>query len=145
MDRLDNLIIKLSEFETTSMQLVKQTIRENEAFILALNYEDQLYDKGINRYSVKIQPPYAESTLRRKRNRNQTTSHVTLRDEGVFHKSFVIDYRADCFKIMTTDPVEVFLVARYGPEILGLTNENTNYIATTFVMPIILEHLKNII
>jgi len=144
MDKLRNLITKLKQFEGTLIQAIEKAIRDNEEFILALNYEDQLYDKGIRNDSKKIVPSYAESTIKRKKRKNQPTGRVTLRDENIFHRSFYIYYGSGNFEIMTTDPIEPFLTYRYGEQILGLTDENLRYVIEKIIAPVIIEKLKEL-
>lgn len=144
MDKLNNLITRLKQFENVLLMAIEKAIRDNEEFILALNYEDQLYDKGIDRDGKKLSPPYAESTIKRKKRKNQPTGRVTLRDENVFHRSFYIYYGTDNFQIMTTDPIEPFLTYRYGETILGLTDENLSYVIEKIIAPVIMEKLKEL-
>lgn len=144
MDKLNNLIDKLKSFEKELFEVIEKAIKDNEDFIIALNYEDQLYDKGIDRDGKKLTPPYAESTVKRKKRKNQPTGRVTLRDENVFHQSFYIYYGTDNFQIMTTDPIEPILTYRYGEELLGLTDENLQYVTEKFVAPAILEKMREL-
>ena len=144
MDKLRNMITKLKQIEGTLIQAIEKAIRDNEEFILALNYEDQLYGKGIRNDSKKIVPSYAESTIKRKKRKNQPTGRVTLRDENIFHRSFYIYYGSDNFEIMTTDPIEPFLTYRYGEQILGLTDENLRYVIEKIIAPVIIEKLKEL-
>lgn len=144
MRRLIDLIAKLKSFEKELLEVIEKAIRDNEDFIIALNYEDQLYDKGIDRDGKKLNPPYAPSTIKRKKRKNQPTGRVTLRDENVFHRSFYIYYGPDNFQIMTTDPIEPFLICRYGDEILGLTDENLRYVLEQFIAPAIMKKMKEL-
>ena len=67
MRKLDELISKLKSFEDEIIKVIEEAIRANEDFIVALNYEDQLYDSGVDRDDVPLKPPYAESTVKRKK------------------------------------------------------------------------------
>ena len=144
MRKLDELISRLKNFQDEMIKVIEDVIRENEDFIIALNYEDQLYDRGVDRDDVPLKPSYAESTIKRKKRKNQITSHVTLRDEGVFHKSFYIYYGEDNFEIMTSDPIEPILKWMYNEKILGLTDSNKQYVFEKIVFPAINEKIKSL-
>ena len=144
MRKLDDLISRLKNFEGEIIGVIEDVIRENEDFIIALNYEDQLYDRGVDRDDTPLKPPYAESTVKRKKRKNQITSHVTLRDEGIFHKSFYIYYGDDNFEIMTSDPIEPILKWMYNEKILGLTDANKRYVFEKIVAPAIENKLKKL-
>lgn len=144
MRKLDELISKLKSFEDEIIKVIEEAIRANEDFIVALNYEDQLYDGGVDRDDVPLKPPYAESTVKRKKRKNQITSHVTLRDEGIFHKSFYIYYGDDNFEIMTSDPIEPILKWMYNEKILGLTDTNKQYVFEKIIAPAIENKLKKL-
>lgn len=144
MDKLDNLISRLKNFEDELYRVIRKAIENNEEFILALNYEDQLYDKGIDRDGKKLTPEYAESTKKYKKRKNQPTGRVTLRDENVFHRSFYIYYGPDNIEIMTTDPIEGVLTWRYGDEIIGLTDENLQYVIDKYVSPVVTDLFKKL-
>ena len=145
MEKLQSTIKKLKALKRGLLTVVEKAIKDNEEFILALNYEDQLYDKGINSDGKQIKPDYATSTVSIKKRKGQPTNRVTLRNEGIFHKSFYIHYEADGFTITTTDPIQGVLTYNYGDEILGLTDENLYYVMERFVKPAIENKLKEVI
>ena len=144
MDRLDQLIDKLKGFDADILATIEAVVRENEATILDMNAEDQLFLKGIDRNGVSISDyaPYSEITKEIKRMKGQPTARVTLRDEGDFHSSFYIEYLADGFKIGAKDGKTEKLVKKYGNQILGLTDENVKELATEYIKPELNEKLK---
>lgn len=144
MEKVEALIDKLKAFEAKIPQVIEESIRENEDFIVALNYEDQLYDRGVDHNNKALKPPYADSTVSIKKRKHQPTNRVTLRDTGVFHRSFYIYFGSDNFEIMTSDPIEPFLTKRYGPPILGLTDKNLQYVKDRFIGPALRKQLKEL-
>lgn len=144
MEQIEALINGLKKFEEQIPQVIERSLQDNEDFILALNYEDQLFDRGVDSNSKALKPPYAESTVSIKKRKHQPTNRVTLRDTGVFHKSFYIYYGSDNFEIMTSDPIEPFLTNRYGPPILGLTDKNLQYVKDRFIGPALRKRIKEL-
>lgn len=146
MERLQILIDKLKRFEEEIFSAIEKALRENEAIIVEMNSEDQLYEKGINREGVSIASfaPYSPITIQIKREKGQPTNRVTLRDEGDFHYSFFIEFREDSFKIVADDWKTKQLIAGYGETILGLTDENFKDLALNYVAPEIIKLLKEL-
>lgn len=143
MQKLDNLISRLKSFEDEIIKVIEQVVRENEAIILDMNAEDQLYEKGIDRTGTFIADyaPYAPLTIEIKKLKGQPTSRVTLRDEGDFHRSFFIEYTTEGFQIKADDWKTSDLMKGYGDEILGLTDDNFAEFANDYVKPALAELL----
>lgn len=137
MEKLDNLIDRLRAIEDEALMLVENVIRENEHALLSLNSRDQLYDRGIDRNGVEIASyrPYAPMTIQIKREKGQPTNRVTLRDEGNFYASFYIIFGATGFEIAASDWKTEELIAKYGEEVLGLTDENVRLFAAEYIEP----------
>jgi hypothetical protein len=146
MKKLDDLISRLKSFDEEIMKVIEQVVHENEAIILDMNAEDQLFEKGITRKGVEIASfaPYAPLTIEIKKLKGQPTSRVTLRDEGDFHRSFYIEYQADGFQVKASDWKTEDLMFRYGEEVLGLTDENFHEFAVDYVKPALNELLKRL-
>lgn len=146
MDRIDNLRNKVSQFndDLTSGRLVKQIISNNEAYIVDMNAEEQLYEQGINRLGVKISDykPYAALTIEIKRIKGQPTNRVTLRDEGNFHSSFYVDAGDNQFEIKAADEKTSDLIRKYGRQILGLTDDNIKELIWEYIYPDLLRKAK---
>lgn len=127
--------------------LIKSIIKENEAYIVDMNSEVQLYEQGVNRLGVKISDyaPYSPVTIAIKKMKGQPTDRVTLRDEGDFHASFFIDADDTRFEIKANDEKTEFLIRKYGRQILGLTNEHIAELIHYYIYPDLLEQTKNIL
>lgn len=123
---IDKLIEKLSTFSEAIDGALPDIIRENEPFILDMNIEDQLYERGQTRLGVSIASfaPYAPSTIQYKKANRQPYDRVTLRDTEDFHKSFYLDIDSEKFEIKAKDWKADKLRSRYGDDIFGLSLDN---------------------
>lgn len=129
MDKIDNLIRAVSDFQNSTDALVIELFQKRERLATSLNVENQLYDSGIDSNGVALSPPYAESTKQRKRRKGQRIDHVTTRDTGDFHDSLLFDYRDTEIAVGSDDPKYIYLTNKYGNQILGLTMENIEVMA----------------
>lgn len=149
MDIIKDLIRKVNEVESGLKGgiYVKNIIKENEAYILDMNTEDQLFEKGVNNLNVQIKSymPYSQLTISIKRLKGQPYDRVTLRDTGEFHSSFYIEYNDDFFEIKAADEKTDDLIKRYGRYILGLTDENLKILIWEYVYPDIMEKVKKVL
>lgn len=136
-DALMRLRDRVEEFYKSINITIKEIIIENEAFIIDMNAEIQLYERGINRLGVDISSyePYSEVTIWIKKEKGQPYDRVTLRDEGEFEQSFFLDVRDLDFEIKAGDWKTEDLIKRYGSEILGLTDENRADVIWGYVYP----------
>lgn len=144
-----NIIGKLSErvrefYEGLSNgQYIAEIILDNEAYIVDMNAQEQLFEKGENALGISIAEyrPYSPMTLRIKAGKGQPTDRVTLRDEGDFESSFFVEVGNDRFEIKASDFKAEELSQKYG-DIMGLNNENKAELIWQYLYPAILEKLK---
>lgn len=143
---LKNRVIEL-EKGLTSGFLVQNIIYDNEAYIIDMNAEEQLYDEGINNLGVSIMDyaPYAPLTIAIKEEKGQPTNRVTLRDEGDFEQSFYLQVDDRQFEIKAADWKTEELIKKYGRQILGLTRENIAKLIWVYIFPDLLKKTKSII
>jgi len=142
MDKLDALIAKVTELQASIIETIIDAIRENEALILDMNTQDQLYEKGIYRDGEKLDG-YSPFTIHIKKQKGQPTNRTTLRDTGEFHESFYIEYTGDGFEIKASDPKTEELKEHWGVEIMGLSDENLDELTKVYVADKINEHFRN--
>ena len=118
-------------------------MRENEAVVIDMNAEEQLFERGENRLGVSIADyrPYSPVTIEEKRMRGQPYNRVTLRDTGDFESSFYIRYSGDSFEITASDGKTDDLVRKYGKEIFGLNRDNLDELIRTYMLPFLREKL----
>ena len=146
MTVIDDLINRIKSFEDGINEQIRLEIIEDEPYICDMNTEDQLYERGVDRNGTEISSyaPYAESTVWIKKQKGQPTTRVTLRDTGDFHRSFFVKAEEDSFSIEANDWKTEKLVRSYGPEIIGLTDENLNELIWEYIYPRLINSLREI-
>jgi hypothetical protein len=97
--------------------------------IIRINTEDQLEEEGIDSLGRKL-GDYAPSTIAYKRRKGQRYDHVTLKDEGDFYNSFNVKVNVNEIIIDADDSSKYNkpLFEVWGVDVLGLTDDNMNYI-----------------
>ena len=123
MDAIQEMIQAVTNFESRKDALLLDLVRYNEAAVISMNVDDQLY-QGIDAEGKEVAPPYQPSTVRHKIRNGRPYDRVTLRDEGDFHASFFVRYDADQFALDATDYKKQWLDRKYTPKIYGLTPAN---------------------
>lgn len=128
----------------TSGRLIQNIIWENEAYIVDMNAEEQLFEQGINRLGVEISDyaPYSPVTIEIKEAKGQPTNRVTLRDEGDFESSFFLEVGTKQFEIKASDWKTEELIKKYGRQILGLTDENIAILIRQYIYPDLMNEAK---
>lgn len=128
----------------TSGRLIQNIIWENEAYIVDMNAEEQLFEQGINRLGVEISDyaPYSPVTIEIKEAKGQPTNRVTLRDEGDFESSFFLEVGTKQFEIKASDWKTEELIKKYGRKILGLTDENIAILIWQYIYPDLMNEAK---
>lgn len=126
---IDILIERVEELERRTDEVILGEVRKNEAVVVKLNVDDQMYN-GLNGNGQKIRPPYKPSTIKQKRRKGQPHDRVTLRDTGEFHGSFLVKYGDGEFAIDADDPKRIWLLRKYGKDIFGLTDESVQKLLT---------------
>lgn len=123
MDVIQEMIQAVKNLEDRKDALLLDLVRDNEAAVISMNVDDQLY-QGIDADGQEVGPPYRAFTIAMKRIKGQPYDRVTLRDEGDFHASFFIRYGIDQFTLDASDWKRQKLDRKYGSEIFGLTPAN---------------------
>lgn len=146
MGKIDDLLKRVVKFndELTSGRLVQKIIWDNEAYIIDMNAEEQLFEQGINRLGVEISDyaPYSLVTIAIKEAKGQPTNRVTLRDEGDFESSFYLEVGDKQFEIKAADFKTEDLIKKYGRQILGLTDENISILIWKYIFPDLMAETK---
>lgn len=144
---IDDLIFKLRQAsQDIKTTVIRDAVIENEAIILDMNTQDQLFEKGITADNISIASyqPYRPNTITIKALKGQPTNRVTLKDEGDFYRSFYLEYYDDRVFITAGDDKAEKLAFKYGERIFGLTEENKTILAKEYIKPILIDYLKNI-
>lgn len=143
MNAIQSMIDALRDFRQRGGEYILGSVRENEAVVIDMNAEEQLFEKGENRLGVSIADyrPYSPVTIEEKRMRGQPYNRVTLRDTGDFESSFYIRYSGDSFEITASDWKTDDLVRKYGKEIFGLNRDNLDELIRSYILPFLREKL----
>lgn len=149
MKKITDLRKRVADFNEalTSGRLMQDIIWDNDAYIVDMNAEEQLYEQGINRLGVDIMDyaPYSPVTIEIKKALGQPTNRVTLRDEGDFESSFFLEVGDKQFEIKASDFKTEDLIKKYGRQILGLTKENIAVLIWQYIYPDLMEKAKNVL
>lgn len=123
---------------------VRNIVADNEALIISMNADSQLYKLGENRLGVSISSyaPYAPLTIMIKKAKGQPTDRVTLRDTGDFESSFYLDVEDTYFEITAADFKTEKLMHKYGKDIFGLNEENLRILIWDVVYPRMIDNVK---
>ena len=147
INRLKQLRERIKSFDENLYGHVKEIIVENEVYILNMNTQQQLYNKGINTLGIDIfsYAPYADSTIRMKKRTGRPHDRVTLYQTGNYHENFIIEAREDEFEIIPPEYPTKYWVGRYGKASFGLTNDHISKLKKEIVLPELLKKLKQTI
>ena len=149
MKRITDLRKRVADFNEalTSGRIIQNIIWDNEAYIVDLNAEEQLFEQGINRLGVEISDyaPYSPVTIAIKEAKGQPTNRVTLRDTGDFEASFFLEVGDKQFEIKASDFKTEDLIKKYGRQILGLTDENIAALIWQYIFPDLMKKAKNVL
>lgn len=146
MKKITDLRKRVADFNEalTSGRLMQDIIWSNDAYIVDMNAEEQLFERGINRLGVEIMDyaPYSPVTIEIKEALGQPTNRVTLRDEGDFESSFFLEVGDKQFEIKASDFKTEDLIKKYGRQILGLTDENIAILIWQYIYPDLMDEAK---
>ena len=146
MKKITDLRKRVADFNEalTAGRLMQDIIWNNDAYIVDMNAEEQLFERGVNRLGVEIMDyaPYSPVTIEIKEALGQPTNRVTLRDEGDFESSFFLEVGDKQFEIKASDFKTEDLIKKYGRQILGLTDENIAILIWQYIYPDLMDEAK---
>jgi hypothetical protein len=112
--------------------------------IIELNTIGQLYEQGVDSKDNSL-GLYSDFTIETKIFKNERFDHVTLKDTGSFYNSFKVTSDRGEITITANDVADydIPLTAKYGKDIIGLTDESLQIIIE-MIRPRIIQyvHLK---
>lgn len=126
---LRNLKYRLRSVKDSIPLYIEDAVRETSQVIVKAISQDQLYRRGINGKGIKIMDyePYKPMTIAIKQKKGQPTTRVTLKDTGSFYDNMYVAFvpgETGGFYVTSRDEKTDDLVAKYGPEIFRLTDDN---------------------
>jgi len=134
LSQLKGLIRNLKKIDTVMQAEISKFIRRESKNLVKLNIVNLLNgidSKGVplrfkkNRTtSLNFSKAYTAAYAKLKARRGGQTEHVDLRLFGGFHKSIeIVEVEHGKFVFISTSDIFPYLVANYGEEILGVTEE----------------------
>lgn len=115
----------------TAARIIEILVSQPELnnFIIELNTQDQLFKKGVDSKGATL-GTYSLFTIAEKQSKGQPTTHVTLKNEGLFYKTWVVTVvNGDIIIEADGDKDDKNLMDVYGEDIVGLIEENVQKIA----------------
>lgn len=147
LDAIENKLKKMQEARDNMPRFAIDALIENEAFVLDMIFEEQLYMEGVNGRNVPIMDfqPYSPATIWYKEQKGQPTDRVTLRDEGDFASDGDIERLDDLTaEVISRDWKSDHLQRKYGKEILILKPDNLNELREYYIKPELLKKMQEI-
>jgi hypothetical protein len=140
-EKLDKVITRLEALAGSKMEdFVENAAEENFHLMESLNRAQLM--EGIRSDGSKIEPPYAIKTTHIKRAKGQPYDRVTLYDEGDYQAAIkATDVNKKVIALESSDWKAEELIAKYGPNIEGLTDENIE-IASEAMLPSLEEQTR---
>lgn len=113
---------------------LRNIIKKNESKIVGL-VRTRLYRYGVDGDGKEILPTYSLRTINTKKEKGQISSHVTLRDEGLFYKGFYLELEKYDLILNSSDGKTSALLDKYGEAILYFTKQEKEYIINEIIDP----------
>ena len=142
LEKIRHLRSNLEQYQARLSDVVLDAVYEHEGEILDLVRDDQLTAQGIDGTGRPIRPIYTAFTRRIKRDKGQTTSHVTLRDTGETQDTMLMEYGANYFYPVATTPQVEGLYRKYGKRIFDLTPKSVSEAAKIVRPQVVKRSLK---
>lgn len=130
---INNLTYKLRKFKDILEDSLLECIQQDEGVIINLVQQQQLYDHGLSGKSggvwgrgieIMSYAPYAPRTIKNKKKAGQPYDRVTLKKTGKFYNGMYVHVDEDGFSVESSDSKTDLLTAKYGREILRLSDMN---------------------
>lgn len=138
------MLKKMEAFDTD--KIISATAKANEAEIVDLVFQEQLYEKGVMTDGSDT-PEYTPFTEQYKSNappgHDRKTDHMTFKDEGGFYSGGYLVVRRKSFSVDSKDSKRDELVNTYG-DMLGLTKESLEFTIKEYFKPAIQEAAKKV-
>jgi hypothetical protein len=128
-----DMIERLEQLKAGYETMISLSVEDTAAEFGRLNVEQMF--AGMLSNDEQIEPPYAESTIRRKRKKGQPYDRVTLRDTNEFHEAYRLQVINDYLVEDSDVPYAEYLEKRYTPQIWGLNDENQEEYVDNFLAP----------
>lgn len=131
-------IQRLDKIEADLENQAYRIIAEIQEKIIDFVRESQLYEKGIDGKGERLEP-YSAYTVALKKQKGEVYNRTTLLDTGDFYEGMYITARDGKYTITSSDDKTPMLHAKYGKNIMLVTDENNEIINKEEILPRLLE------
>lgn len=131
----------IENFEKTLFEVLQKTILDNDFVIKDYVINKQLFREGIDGNSFKLEG-YTRTTIKLKRAKGDPTDRTTLRDSGEFYTHIQVDAFEDRFEISSNVQHDVFIIKKYGIDVLKVTHENITEFMEKYFIPNLKNHVN---
>lgn len=143
LEPLFNLIDRVKQLDAEKIVINLIFKDEIRTFILDLNRQKQLYEKGedIEGNALGEYSAYTEEITQ---GRKKAGSHYTLFDTGEFYRSFDVAVYSDNSFVVEADTIKddgTDLARKFGQDILGLSSDSKGELINK-LLPLIIEQVK---
>lgn len=142
MEELDAYIQSLIDLDANLDDFLEQSIERNEGKIVRM-IRERLYQTGVSGDGTFL-GYYTDSTEAKKKDDNQRSSHITLRDTGGFYKGMFADL-GDGYLIISSDaPQTEELISRFGEGILELNKYEQEIVMDTMIEADLIKYINSL-
>jgi hypothetical protein len=128
VEKLDTTINRLQALAGPKMEAIVEKAAEAQFDLMEALNRQQLLD-GIRSDGSFIDPPYRPRTVEIKKLQGRPWNKVTLLDEGFYHARIEASKAGKAVALESWDEKAEALQAKYGENIEGLTEENTEIVS----------------
>jgi len=136
---IDEYISFLKGFKNDLPKIVQLAITKNEGKIVGM-LKTRLYNYGTDGNNRLI-GLYSKATLIKKKEKNQRSSFITLRDTGSFYSGMHLTGRQGTLEITSSDYKAAMLTTKHGLAIMELTEYQQDIIIQTILDPFLDDYL----
>lgn len=143
LEPLFNLIDRVKQLDAEKIVINLIFKDEIRTFILDLNRQKQLYEKGED-IEGNVLGEYSAYTEEITQGRKKAGSHYTLFDTGEFYRSFDVAVYSDNSFVVEADTIKddgTDLARKFGQDILGLSSDSKGELINK-LLPLIIEQVK---
>ena len=141
MSTIDDYLISLQNIEGDLSEQIQNILINNQGKIVG-TIKLRLYNHGVDA-SGNLIGEYYFVTQQEKRQAGKRASFITLRDTGDWYAGMFVDYIDEELIIDSSDFKTEELVSIYGEDILGLTEEEQEWLIFSILEPEIQKYLDS--
>lgn len=132
----------LTELESRMFTELEQVINQFDFVIKDYIVNKQLFREGEDGKG-KVLPGYTRTTIRYKIAKGDPADRTTLRDDGDFYSHIEVNAFPEHFEINSNVSHDVYLVKKYGQDILRVSDEHLREFLKHYYLPKLKEYATN--